>query len=395
MRRATGILMAALGLCGVAPEVQAGVALVRSFEIGETPGVARPSDVAQRSRGGVWRVDDESLRALQLDAAGRLVSSIDLAALGARDPEGVALDPGATRLWVADGRARRVLELTPEGELLAQFELDPSLFEAAAGIAYDPASDHLFVVDDRRGLLAELTRSGEPVAVRDLSALGAVRPRGLRLGPGSEARDEAAATHLYVTDSAETGATRVLELAPVRRPDGALLITSLVGDVDGFGFGGDEPGFAEGDGDHDGLLEPGERIPVGTLWDRREPEDPPTTDRTWVVDERQPLAFLHVLALEGRQPLWARLTLVVADARAVPGRRTGVRVDGRRVGEVVPTSDGRIRAGAIAAGVLELPPASLRDLADGELRVELVRDAGTGSDDVMVDYTRLEVAVPR
>jgi hypothetical protein len=111
-----------------------------------------------------------------------------------------------------------------------------------------------------------------------------------------------------------------------------------------------------------------------------------------VVGERQPLGFDHMLELDA-PPLWARLTLVVADARAVPGRRCLVRADGRLVGEVLPTPDGRIHAGQIAATVLELPPASLRDLADGALRVEIAREPGSGSDDVMVDYARLEVAV--
>jgi hypothetical protein len=47
----------------------------------------------------------------------------------------------------------------------------------------------------------------------------------------------------------------------------------------------------------------------------------------------------------------------------------------------------------IAATVLELPPDVLRDLGDGALRVELAREAGSGSDELMLDYSRLEVAV--
>ena len=46
-----------------------------------------------------------------------------------------------------------------------------------------------------------------------------------------------------------------------------------------------------------------------------------------------------------------------------------------------------------AATVIELSPASLRELADGELRVEIARDPASGDDDVMVDYSSLEVAV--
>jgi hypothetical protein len=427
------------------------VALVRRIEIGTQPGVESPSGIAWRPQppaflvlssgrdgagrrlwaldlasdgdaareisradlpagirqasGVTWRsgddravvVDDEALRAVVLDADGRVTASFDLAALGARDPEGVALDPAGTRLWIADGRGQQVLELTPQGELLGALPLDAALFEDAEGIAYDPVSGHLFLVSDRGGLLAELTREGELVAVHGLSALGAIRPRGLTLGPSSDPADAPDATSLYVADAVHdgAGAGRILELALVPRPQHALWLGGQVGDVDGFGFRGDEPGFALGDLDHDGLLEPGERIPPKAVWDHRDPEDPRATDRTWVIDERQPLALQLVVPLEGRQPLWARLTLVVADARAVAGRRTAVRVDGRRIGEIVPSRDGRIQAGAIAASVLELPPAALRDLADGELRVELARDPGSGADDLVLDYARLEVAVPR
>ncbi len=425
----------------VAADAPAGVALVRRIELGGVPGLERPSGIAFRpeppgfllvasdgarifsldlgsdgaaprllgvaglpaeavapagvawlaARGTTWIVDDEALRALELDGSGRIVARLDLSRPGARDPEGLALDPAGGRLWVADGRARRVLELTPGGELLAALALDAALLEDAEGIAYDPASDHLYVVSDRDARLAELTRSGELVGVYALGPLGAISPHGLTLGPSSDA---AAATSLYVADAMHEsgGGGRLLELALTRRPEGARLLQSQIGDADGFGFRGVEPGFAVGDLDHDGLLEPGERIPARADWDNRTPEDPRSTDRTWVVDERQPLAFDHVLPLDAA-PLWARLSIVVADARAVPGRRCVVRADGRLVGEVVPNPDGRIHAGQIVAAVLELPPASLRDLADGALRVEIAREPGSGSDDVMVDFARLEVAV--
>lgn len=350
-----------------------------------------PSGVAWRAATGTtWIVDDEALRALEFDAAGRALNRLDLAGTGARDPEGITSDAAGERLWISDGRARRVLELTPAGRLVTSLALDADLLDDAEGIAYDPASDHLFVVSDREARLAELTRSGELVGAYALAPLGAVRPQGIAAGPGGEP----GTTRLYVADALhENGAWgRLLELALVRRPEGARTLTSQIGDADGFGFRGIEPGFAAGDLDYDGLLEPGERIPARDAWDNRSPEDPRATDRTWVVDERQPLTFDHTLELDGA-PLWARLTLVVADARAVPGRRCLVRADGRLLGEVVPTSDGSIRSGQIAAAVLELPPASLGDLADGTLRVELAREPGSGSDDVMVDFSRLEVAV--
>jgi hypothetical protein len=65
------------------------------------------------------------------------------------------------------------------------------------------------------------------------------------------------------------------------------------------------------------------------------------------------------------------------------------------VGEIVGTRGERLHAGTIELTILELPPQTLRDLADGAVRVEIARAPGTGSDDIMLDYSRLEVAVPR
>jgi hypothetical protein len=111
------------------------------------------------------------------------------------------------------------------------------------------------------------------------------------------------------------------------------------------------------------------------------------------VDAAHPLVVEHVLDLGGAVPVWARLTLVVGDARALPGRRNLVRIDGRVVGEVIPTRDKRLYPGMIGVTVLELPPAALRGLAGGRLRVEITREADAGSDDLMLDFSRLEVAV--
>jgi hypothetical protein len=110
------------------------------------------------------------------------------------------------------------------------------------------------------------------------------------------------------------------------------------------------------------------------------------------VREAQPLALDLALPLRGAEPVWARLTLVVGGARALPGRRSVVRADGRLLGELIPTREDRIHAGMIGATVLELPPAALRDLRDGRLRIEIAREAGTGENQILVDFARLEVA---
>jgi len=362
--------------------------------------IRQPSGLAHHAaRGSLYVIDDDALRLYELDAGGRPVLHFDLAALGARDPEGLAFDARREHLYVADGRGRQVLELTTAGALVSSFSLAEAGIEEAEGIAHDPATDHLYVVSDRDGLLVEVTRRGELVAAHSLVELGAVRPHGLTLARAGDAPGE---TRFLVADamSRHHPDGRILEVALMRRPTDARHVTSLVGDVDGFGFRGVEPQFARGDLDHDGLLEAGERLPLsgrrpGETLDNRDPADDPATDLLRSVREDAPLRFEHRIEVGGQSAAWARLTLLVGDARALPGARTQVLADGRLVGELIPTRDKRLHAGAIAATVLELPPDVLRDLGDGALRVELTREAGSGSDELMLDYSRLEVAVAR
>jgi hypothetical protein len=379
----------------------AGPRVLRALDL--TPASYEASDLVYHAgRGTFFLADDDALRIVEVDPEGRAVASTDLGELGGHDPEGIACDAARDRLFVADGHGEQVLELTGAGARLGSFSLKDFGFDNAEGIAYDAASDHLFLVsDDDGGVLFELTRDGRLVQAHGLLELGAVRPRGLALGPSSDPGDPPGTTNLYVADERTKGEPdgAILELARVARPPGAQVRVSLLGDVDGFGFASDAAGFAAGDLDHDGVLEPGERLP-GTLrtppaFDLRTPEDPRATDALLVVSEDAPLRFAHSVELGGRPALWARLTLVAADARALPGARNLVRADGRLVGELVGTREDELHAGHIEATVLELAPALLRELADGVLQVEIARAPGTGSDDVMVDYSRLEVAVAR
>ncbi len=368
-----------------------------------TPASYGASDLAYHpGRGTFFLTDDDALRLVEVDLEGRAVATTDLGELGAHDPEGIACDPAGDRLFVADGHGEQVLELTGSGSLVGSFSLEELDFDNAEGIAYDPRSDHLFLVSDEDGgLLLELTREGRLVQAHGLLELGAVRPRSLVLAPSSDPAAAPGTTSFYVADerTKDEPDGAILELARVARPRSARVLVHLVGDVDGFGFASDAEGFAAGDLDHDGVLEPGERLP-GTLrapppFDLRAPEDPRATDALLSTTEDAPLRFAHTLDLGGRPALWARLTLVVADARALPGARNLVRADGRLVGELVGTRDDELHPGQVEATVLELAPALLRELADGVLQVEIARAPGTGSDDVMLDYSRLEVAVGR
>ncbi len=353
---------------------------------------AEPSDVAWCPPLDTLLVtDDDELRLHRISRSGASGGTIDLAALGSRDPEGVACAPEIGRIFVADGKGRQVLELTLDGALVGHLDLSGSPFRSAEGIGWDAGRERLVVVSDDPPALFELTREGAIVAAFDLVQLGVVRPGGVTVAPASSG----SGTSLYVADSGgwQQPDGRIFELALSLRPERGALHTQLLGDVDGFGFRGDEPGFALGDLDHDGLLEPGERLPEPPLEPpARDPADASGTDEPVTVAEDRPLVLEHRLDLGDGEPAWARLSLVVGGARALGGRRNVVRADGHLLGEVVPTRDAQIHPGMIGATVLELPPEALRDLRDGRLRVEIAREPGTGSDELWVDFSRLDVA---
>lgn len=374
---------------------------LRALDLGRV--TREPSGMAWHpGRRALFVSDDDEVALHEIALDGSPVGRVDLADLGARDPEGVACDPASGHLFVADGRGRQVLELTPAGNLVATLDLDRLGFDDARGIALDPRSGHLLVADGKSARLDELTRKGELVASYDLASLGVVRARGLVLAPSSDASDPPDAQSLYLVDDVTRRAPdgRIFELALVRRPRGTRTLVKLVGDVDGFGFRGDEAGFAAADANRDGVLEPGEELPGSALGradavDNRDAEDAPVTDVMQLVSESAPLRFSVPLALGGAEPLWARLTLVAGDALAHPLHRSSVRADGHLLGELLGSTRDQLKGGEIVATVLELPPAALRELRDGHLTVEIAREPGTGDDDIMLDYARIEVAFAR
>jgi hypothetical protein len=327
-----------------------------------------PAGVAYHpGRDTIFITDDDELALLEVDRNGRKLREIDLGDLGARDPEGVAIDVEGDRLFIADGRGRQILVVSTSGRLLHSLSLEQAGMRNAEGIAYDPRTRRLFAVDGKGGTLFETH------------------------GPRLLIADE------LVHEQADG---RIVEVALVRRPDDSRVLTSLVGDADGFGFRGGEPGFAAVDRDHNGRLEPGEQVPGHALStsgpaDHREAEDDRATDALLIVASGAPLTLSHRVALESTAPLWARLTLVVADARALPLQRSWVRADGVLLGEVVGARGQRLAPGAVVQTSIELPPAALEQLRDGRLVVEIERPPGSGSDEMWLDYSRLEVAVAR
>ncbi|MCH2172888.1 SdiA-regulated domain-containing protein [Myxococcota bacterium] len=351
------------------------------------------------NRKTLFVTDDDSLQVYEIDLQGKLLQTIELSPLGSRDPEGITYDPERDSLIIADGRAQQVIELGVDGDHRSTWSFKDYGIRDAEGIVYDPESNHLFLASGKGGILFEVSQDGELLASYDLTALGAMRPQGITLAPTSDSTDSPAKMSFYIADGmiGEHPDGRILELALVRRPNEGQMVTSLLGDVDGFGFRGNEPGFAASDLDHNGVLAPGEWIPSNVFRsedppDNRDPMEHAATDSMLVIDESKPLRFRHEFDLEGRTPVWARITLVAGDARATGGSRNSIKVGDRVIGEVIGSRSKQLKVGPIAETVLELPPDALEHLRNGKLEVEISRSPGTGKDNLMIDFMRLDIA---
>ena len=346
--------------------------------------------------------DDNELELLEVDRNGKKLQKIDLDDFGARDPEGIAIDVEGERLFIADGRGRQILVVSTDGRLLRSLPLPHPGPSNAEGIAYDPHTRHLFVVDGDGGTLFELDEDATLLGAYDLAALGIVSPEGISFVSQASAEATASDPRFLIADELihKQADGRIVEIALTRRPADSRLITSLVGDPDGFGFRGSETGFPAVDRDRNGRLEIGEQLPGGALagsgpMDNREPEDDRATDALLVVAEGAPLSLTHRVDLDSAPPLWARLTLVVADSRSLPLHRNWVVADGVLVGELIGARGRRLVPGAVMQTSFELPPAALEQLRDGQLVVEIQRPPGDDDDELWIDYSRLEVAVAR
>jgi len=361
----------------------------------------KPAGVAfDSARNTLFLLDDDELALHEIGRDGRLIHSTDLAPLGAKDPEGIASDTARGRLFIADGRAQRVLIVSTAGAALGSIAFPDASFADAEGIAYDPRSGHLFVVEGREGGLFELDPEGALVGSHDLRSLGVVSPQGVALAPSSDPGDAPELQSLYIADElvSKQDDSRIVEIRIVSRPPGTRLLTSLVGDVDGFDLSGSEPGFAKADRDRDGRIEPGEVLPSSVAAGAPRPgrglDEPPTDVRVGATEAR-PVVFEHALDLRGAEPLWARLTLVAADAMALRLARNSVLADGVLIGELAGTTGSRLEAAAVVETAIELPPLALARLRDGRLRIELARPPGGGDDELWIDFSRLDVAVAR
>jgi hypothetical protein len=186
--------------------------------------------------------DASSGRLLLLDAArhrvlrapldgigvdGARPSWVDVPALPALQPGGVAVDPVTGAFWVLDPAGRRLIHVAPD-PLAATEELAmrrarvtsvPIAVEGGArleGLALNPADGLLYVADRNTLMLLSLDPQGRAVVRHDLAAAGVAHPRGMVFAPSGDLTDDPAALSLYILDGPDG-----------TRPHGHLVEVSL------------------------------------------------------------------------------------------------------------------------------------------------------------------------
>lgn len=349
--------------------------------------------------------DDDGKEVYETDESGEVVGRFDTESLGCPDPEGITADPSTGNLFIVSGGTRTVFEATATGEPVSRIPLARQGILDPESIAYDPRTGHFFLASSAQQAIFEFSRTGSLLTTYSLASLGIISPQGLAFAPSSEPSDPRGTMNLYVADAGirDYADGKIVELALRSRPTDAVVYTHTVGDTDGFGFKGDEPGFAASDRDGDGRLEFAESLPDldgrGAIsleegrdaFDNRTDESEAMTDVSVLVTEAEPWELTHRFDLAGYTAGRARLTLLVADARTHPAQQSEVWVDGIMLGQIGGTTGGAALDGAISTTVLEFSNRALLALEDGELLVRITRPAGTESDDIAVDYSRLEI----
>ena len=159
--------------------------------------------------GHLFISDDSGQRAFEIDRGGDdtfgtnddvIVRTLDLGP-ATSDPEGLAFGAGA--LWIADGVSQQVRAVNPTtGSLISSVNVQALGAKDPEGIEYDASTGRLFVVGAGQGVLLEMTTSGTACRTFDLlDVIGNPDPAdvklaGLALGPASAG----GGTNLYVTD---------------------------------------------------------------------------------------------------------------------------------------------------------------------------------------------------
>jgi len=172
-------------------------------------------------------------------AGGELpVRSLTLSAFGVRNPRGMAVDAGNSRLFVLDGNELVVVPLSAatgaaEGAADAagaaqRLAMDIGEAGNLRGIAYNPFNDHLYVGAPDQERIYELAVDGRLVAELDLTDLALSDPRNLVIAPSGDRTDDPEVMSLYMTDRGPAANGRMTELYLIDAREEATPLTLML-----------------------------------------------------------------------------------------------------------------------------------------------------------------------
>jgi DNA-binding beta-propeller fold protein YncE len=132
------------------------------------------------------------------------VSNFNTAAFGSTDPEGVEYDPGTGRLYVCDGLDREVYAVTPRhGRVISRFDLARYGARDCEGLGIDPKGrNSLLAVDWRTNTIYRLSRGGDLRRKLRLSAIPTTHSvvADVTMAPTSKRKDKPSRMNYWIVD---------------------------------------------------------------------------------------------------------------------------------------------------------------------------------------------------
>ncbi|MEZ4736129.1 MAG: metallophosphoesterase [Caldilineaceae bacterium] len=163
------------------------------------------------------------LAQVQVDHRGNLdpttLLRLDVAALGLRNVQGLAVDVAQRRLLMLDSGAHQVVSVALDASginpaVVSRIDLAALGITGLRGLAVHPVTHHLYLVSQATQQLYALTASGKLVAAYGLADLALIGSDALLFAPSADLTDPPATFHLFIADSALAVGRRQADAQP-------------------------------------------------------------------------------------------------------------------------------------------------------------------------------------
>jgi hemolysin type calcium-binding protein len=148
------------------------------------------------------------------------VTSFSTSAFGAFDPEGVEHDPYSGHVFIADGAGIEVYDVNPVNgvfgdgdDTVAHFDVSQYGARDAEGLGIDPQRNVLLVIDPSTKSIYELAKTGRLVRTVDLRTIPGANGTyaGVTVAPSSDPNDDPARLNYWIVDRQVDNAADPLE----------------------------------------------------------------------------------------------------------------------------------------------------------------------------------------